>query len=126
MGEFYILCTVPSVIIFVMQYFHMQVPSSSLPLAAVIATNALLACIVHEAIQESLHEVCMRLPIVCPNPHVTLMMLVKKVNVFPSSSISATVFETYHTTTTHSIDYVSNVYSSIWCAQLGCILFCFL
>jgi hypothetical protein len=70
-----LLCTIPFVIIFVMQFFHMQVPSSSLPLAAVIATNSLLACIVYEAIQESSHEVCIRLPIACPSPHFTLVVL---------------------------------------------------
>jgi hypothetical protein len=50
---------------FVIQHLLLQASTSPAPPSAFMAINKLLNCIVYEAIEEALHEVCMRLPIAC-------------------------------------------------------------
>jgi hypothetical protein len=56
----------------------MQGSNSSLPLSTVMALYEITACITYEVMQETLHEVCMHLPISCPGPHLPQAMLLSR------------------------------------------------
>jgi hypothetical protein len=54
----------------VSQRRRVQVSTSPVPHSTLMALNKLMNCIVYEAVEEALHEVCMCLPVACPRPDV--------------------------------------------------------